>query len=252
MKWQETEKVPDSTYFLTADAEPHMASDGTITLLNGRGTRRGWGAPQVNTTVLIDDCDFLAVLVGFSHKHGGSQFYRYYIPNGQGPKRVTWAKLTDDEREMVLGAYEAQAPYWAKRPGKLRSEYKKPKDTKFTAYKVMRQVADDEFLSLFNDTAWTLGKRNAEAVGDAAVRWAEHSGGFYVHKSAERIVELFESKQLVGGKRDEDAHYVLVECECGGRQAQFSSGKVACTYCTPVRIVQKMEVDYAQMPETRP
>ena len=239
MKHRNTDQVPDSTYFRTGDAEPIIESDGSITLLNGEGTRRSsWGRPQVNTTILIDDCDFLAVLVGFSHKHGGSQFYRYYLPNGGKPQRVTWSKLTDHDRQRILDAYDDKAPYWAKKPGKLRSEYKKPSQAIFTAYKVMRYISDTEFLSLYNDTEWTLGTRKAEAVGDAAVKWAEHSGGFYVHKNQSKIVSLWENGNL-GEKRDDWKH-VLVRCECSGRVAEFSSGKLAVTYCKPIEIVQEV------------
>jgi hypothetical protein len=237
MEIKQTDQVPDDTYFRVGEAEPEI--DGNeIVVLNGQGTRRSWGAPQVNTTVLVEDCDFVACLIGFSHKHRGGQFYRYYIENGKGPQRVTWSKLTDDERRMVLDAYEEKAPHWARRPGKLRSEYRKPKTTKFTAYKIMRQVSDTEFLSLYDETKWTLGKRNGEAVGDDAVRYAEHSGGFYVHKDADRIKALWESKGLVPDRCYTDDDFVLIECECYGRQAHFSSGKVAVTYCTPVKVLE--------------
>lgn len=122
MKITETNQVPDSTCFRVGDAEPTINGDD-IEILNGQGTRRSsWGTPQVNTTILTETCDFVAALIGFSHKHGGGQFYRYYIANGKGPQRVTWSKLTDDERQIVIDAYEEKAPHWARRPGKLRSQ----------------------------------------------------------------------------------------------------------------------------------
>ncbi|MHC4984389.1 MAG: hypothetical protein ACYTF6_14630 [Planctomycetota bacterium] len=244
MDYRFTDQVPDSTYFRRGDAEPTVEKD-TVVLLDGQGTRRSsWGAPQVNSTVIVDECDFLAVLVGFSHKHGGGQFYRYYMNGTGGIKQLQWQQLTDDERALVLEAYKEKAPYWAKSPGKLRSEYAKPTLTTFVGYKIMRVVDDSHFLSLYDDTEWEIGKRNGQAVGANAGRWdytdqVVHDGGYYVHTDAEAIQTLFDERRLVPGRcYDEDAAYALVECECSGRTAHFSSGKIACTYVKPVKVVR--------------
>jgi len=240
MKYQMTDQIPDNTYFTVTNIEPTV-EDGTVTFPDGQGTGRGWGRPQANTTILIDDCDLLAALIGFSHKHGGGQFYRYYVPGKDGkPQRKTWRGLTEDEREMIRAAYDEKAPHWAKSPGKLTPERKAPSQDRFTAYKVLRQVSETEFLSLYDDTAWTIGKRNAEAVGDDALSEYDqrHAGGFYVHTDQARIVQLFKDNQLVpSSKVRPDAVHVLVECECYGRRAEFTSGKLAVTYCTPIKVI---------------
>jgi len=228
MKHQESNRVPDSTYFRTGDAEPTIEPDGSITLLNGHGSRRSsWGAPQVNTTVLIDEPDFLTVVVGFSHKHGGGQFYRYYTPAGQ----TDWAHLSDERQTAVLAAYESKAPSWARKPGKPRAERKSPEHTHFTAYKVMR-VAAGGFLSLYNDFGWQLGRRNADGVRE------NHAGGLYIHKDSERIVNLFDAGEL--GKVRPGWQHVLVECDCYGKTVEYDNGKIAVTYVTPLRVIREL------------
>jgi len=245
MEHRTENRVPDSTYFTVKNVEPDV-QDGAVVFYEGEGTRRSWGRPQANVTVLIDDCDLLAALVGFSHKHGGGQFYRYYVPGtGGAPTRKTWRSLTEDERVMVRAAYDERAPHWASSPGKLEPERKRPSNSKFTAFKVLRQTSDTTFLSLWNDTGWELGKRNAEAVGDDALREYDqrHAGGFYVHADQDRIVQLFEGGELAGKRttgHGPGTVYVLVECECYGRRAEFSSGKVAVTYCTPVKVIREL------------
>lgn len=226
--------IPDSTYFRTGDAEPTISDDGTITLYDGRGSRRGWGAPQVNTTVIVDTEDFLAVLVGFSHKHGGSQFYRYYVQTPTGPARRTWAQLTDDERSLILAAYEDKAPAWANRPGKLSTERAKPAASAFIGYKLMRQTAGGALISFYDLTTWELSKLRTEAATE------NHGGGYYVHTDPAQMRELHAAGKLVPVARRDDFEWTptLVKCECRGRTVTYSSGKIAVTYCKPVEIVE--------------
>ena len=113
-----SKNVPDFTYFRTGDAEP-LIRDNQIEVLNGQGSRRSsWGAPGVTSTVLVQSESFVAVHVGFHHKHGGGQFYRYFVVENDVPRRVNWVKLTNEQRQMVI---DAPKPYWAKAPGKLRA-----------------------------------------------------------------------------------------------------------------------------------
>lgn len=245
MKTVVSTAIPDSTYFRTGNVEPVVNGD-TITLTEGRGSRRSWGAPQVNNTIVVNDCDFCAVLTGFSHKHGGGQFWRYFIRQESGEiVRKTWAQLTDDERQTVLDNLD-KAPGWAKSPGKMRADYVKPTDTRFDAYKILRVIGDDEFESLYDSTRWTLNKRNGQAVADDAgvdeYGRVKHDGGFYVHEDADKIRELWASETLVPADRITTGTYALVRCECSGRVRRFSSGKLAVTYCRPVEVVETFTV----------
>ena len=117
-------ECPDGTYFRTGDVEP-IINGSIIELTAGEGSRRSWGRPQTNNTIVYQDCDFIAIHTGFSHKHGGGQFWRYFVQLDDGIVRKTWRGLTDDERQIVLDNLN-NAPSWAKSPGKLRSEYRRP------------------------------------------------------------------------------------------------------------------------------
>lgn len=111
--------VPDTTYFRTDDCSPFF-EDGVLYVYNGRGARRFWGCPQVTSTAIVSGLDDItSVHVGFSHKHGGGQFYRHYRKEDQ----VAWRCLTDSERAIIIDGYKRMAPSWAKSPGKLKSEY---------------------------------------------------------------------------------------------------------------------------------
>lgn len=115
----ESSEVPDSTYFTTKDADP-VIDGNRITMLNGRGTRRSWGSPQVSSKVIANNANLLVVHVGFSHKHGGGQFYRYYRYESGKLCRVTWRNIGNEERKMVINAWIKNAPTWAKSPGILK------------------------------------------------------------------------------------------------------------------------------------
>lgn len=145
-------KSPDSTYFNTSAAEPELERDEqgaqVLKLVNGTGTRRSsWGEPGVTSTVILDADNLVAVHVGFHHKHGGSQFWRYYRWNGDEWQQVAWTGLSDEDRERVLIAHEDRSPSWAKVPGKLRKNYIKPTSNARTTYKLV-EVVDGKFLSV--------------------------------------------------------------------------------------------------------
>ena len=124
MNIQEVYTVPDSTYFTLSDVAPEIKGD-TIATCGGHGTPRSWGAPQCTTTAVVNADDFCALHVGFSHMHRGGQGWFYFVRTDTGIARRTWARLTDDERELVLHNLD-KSPAWAKSPGKLRADYVKP------------------------------------------------------------------------------------------------------------------------------
>jgi len=235
----------DSTYFTATDCEPFVEAK-RVHYYDGNGSRRSWGAPQVTTTIVVDECDFLALHFGFSHKHRGGQAWRYYVMDKGTPTRKLWRSLTDDERQLVLDN-EDKAPRWAKSPGKLRADYRKPTHTAFTGYKILRDKGDGTFSSLYDGTEWEIGKRNGEAVDprSGSDGWGNHhhGGGFYVHKEVDSLMKLWEQRDLVPERCYEPGQYALVECECSGRQAHFSSGKVAVTYCKPVKVQSHISLE---------
>ena len=141
--------VPDSTYFRVGEAEPEI-QDGKLYLIHGRGTRRSWGSPQVTSTIVLNDNDLTSVHVGFSHKHGGSQFWRHYK---KGERKV-WRQLTEEDKLRIIDAYKENAPGWANVPGKLKVEcLPNCKKTEYDsagniiAYKYLKLLADGNFMS---------------------------------------------------------------------------------------------------------
>lgn len=99
--------IPDSTYFTMSDVTPECAGS-TLTVWNGKGTRRSWGAPGVESTVVVNYGTFAAVHVGFHHKHRGGQGWFYFVAN----EYKTWAQLTEAQQKRVLKAFgEHKAPF---------------------------------------------------------------------------------------------------------------------------------------------
>lgn len=239
--------VPDSTYFRVGDAEPIVGRDGSLTLLDGKGSRRGWGAPGVTSTLVFQDCDLVAVHIGFHHKHGGGQFWRYYTTDGETIRQVAWAKLPDETRQNILDAAKVKAPSWAKEPGKLRAEYSKPNTRKLTTYKVVA-LEGDRMLSLYDGrTLYQIGTRLTKAVAeDAGIDdWGEikHDGGYYSHPTPEAVLKLLAGGNLVPKSCLEGVDTVaLLECEASGRIARFPNGKIASTYIKPIRVLDTISL----------
>lgn len=243
----ESNDVPDSTYFRTGDAEPTFDNEiRTIEILNGNGTSRSWGRPGVTSTVVLETLDLVAIHVGFHHKHGGGQFWRYYQINGD-IKQVSWGSLDDDTRSAIL---EAKRPSWAKAPGKLRSQYKSanPKKNLFTAYKICGINDNGELTSLYDtDIVYEIGRTKVQAARGGYSHWTGetvHGGGWYVHLDAQSTIDLYLAEKLVNRDRMQP-RAALVKCECWGNTVEFPSGKIAVTYCKPVELMQEIELELA-------
>lgn len=223
--------IPDSTYFTMSDVSPEFDPiTWTVTIFDGKGSRRSWGAPQVNSTVVVNNDDFVAVHVGFSHKHRGGQGWFYF----NADERITWAKLSDEQRQLVL---DAKKPSWAKVPGKLSSQKQKPAANIQTAYKLVKVLDDGRMVSLYdNKTVYSIGKRLTQKAQD------DHNGGFYAYPSVEGMMALWSNKELVPKRCYEDVNKVAVlEVEISGTIVKYG-GKVAATYLRPVKVLEIREV----------
>lgn len=227
--------VPDGTYFTSASCEPVLKGD-TLTILNGSGSRRSsWGAPGVTSTILVVSESLVTIHVGFHHKHRGGQFYRYYRLTGADWQQVVWAKLADEERAVVLTACQQKAPSWAKVPGKLRAENKKPAPlTTQTTYKLVRIDGDNRLWSVYDDeTEYIQGKRLAERAIE------DHHGGYYSYPESAQVLRLFHDGTLFPERCYQTVmDLALIECEISGTILEYENGKLASTYLRPVRILQ--------------
>ncbi len=167
-----SDEVPDGTYFRVSSVEPRLDGD-TLTVLDGQGSRRSWGRPGVTSTVVLNEDDLCAIHVGFYHKHGGGQFWRYYVPDEDGWRQAEWRELDDATRQRVLAAAEKKAPYWAKSPGKLRSQRRKPTIHRMTTWKVVR-VEEGRMVSVYDgETEYKIGRTMRQKALPV------HLGGYY-------------------------------------------------------------------------
>lgn len=231
----ESSNVPDNTYFTTGDTEPEINNDGSLTIYDGKGTyRSSWGAPGVTSTVILDDDDLVAVHVGFHHKHGGGQFWRYYTTDGTETRQIEWRQIPDEARQRILDAAKRFAPSWAKAPGKLRAQYAKPALRTMTSYKLVRLEANGSLRSLYDgSTEYQIGKRLAQRAE------AGHGGGWYSQPTQAQVMALWNTGALVPDRCVvEGVAYALIECEIGGTIIRYDNGKLSSTYLTPLRVVE--------------
>jgi hypothetical protein len=103
--------------FSISDVAPRIEG-GRLVLTEGKGERHSWGRSVVTTTVLLNQRDFVAVHVGFHHKHRGGQGYFYFVRVGAAWTRKTWNQLTVRQQAKVI-AHSTRLPNWAKAPGKI-------------------------------------------------------------------------------------------------------------------------------------
>lgn len=237
MRIHTSNSVPDGTYFRTSDAEPTIENDGSITIYDGEGTRRSsWGAPGVHSTVVLDDDDLCVIHVGFFHKHGGGQFWRYYTTTGNRVNRITWPQLPDELRKRVLAATANKAPRWAKAPGKLRTQYTQRGPNHRTAYKLVQKIGERMY-SLFDpEVEYVVGQMLTD------VAKPDHNGGYYAYPEPETVIQLWFSGDLVPDRcyKDEKT-MVLLQVELTGRIINYPNGKMAASHLRSIAIVKEWE-----------
>lgn len=210
--------VPNTTYFRSSDVAPQLAGE-TLTLWHGKGTRRSWGAPQVCSTVVVETDTFIAVHVGYSHKHRGGQQWYYFLNR----ERYTWNQLSDALQRLVLDNSH-KAPHWAKVPGKRRTETA----TAQIAYKLVK-VVDGKMLSLYDGTTeYIIGKRLVQKARNG------HRGGYYAYRTIEELDAALRSDSLVpSGCLDGVDRVALLKCELNGTIITYGT-KLAATYLRPL------------------
>ena len=241
--------VVDDTYSRTDEHAPTIDANG-ITIYTGRGSSRSWGTPGTTSTIVLNDDDFCAIHVGFHHKHGGGQFWRYYTTDGVTVSAVEWRQIPDEQRVRILAAYDAKAPGWAKSPGKLRANYAKPSKAARTAYKLVEVRADGTMASLYDgETIYTLGKRLAQAAHGGVDDYGEvrHSGGYYAHPTRGQVSRLYISGGLVPASCLEGVREMaMLEVEISGTIIEYPNGKLAATYLKPVAVLATFTRETAQ------
>lgn len=97
---------------------------------------------------------------------------------------------------------------------------------KETCYKIVA-VADD-FISVFDNSPWTLGKARREASTKS------HDGGFYVFPTVEDALIAWNNRQAFADEWMTAERYSLLECECSGRRYLHDNKKICVTQVRPV------------------
>lgn len=236
MRIQKSDKIPDDTYFTLSDVEP-VVNGNILTIYNGKGTRRNWGQPGADSSVVVNTGTFTAVHVGFHHKHRGGQGWFYYVSR----ERRTWAQLDDKQRKQVLAKLH-RAPAWAHTPGKLSSERKKPTIEKRTAYKLVELTDDSRLISLYDGVAteYVIGKTYRQAAKP------RHQGGYYSFPTPEHAKALDHRVIMEDGRGEyptDSPTLALLEVSIGGRIIEYSGSKIASTSLKPIRILEAWIVD---------
>ncbi len=221
MEIQINTNVPDSTYSRTGDHEPYFKNN-TLYIVDGKGTHRGWGIPQTTSTIVLNDNDLTSIHIGFSHKHGGSQFWRHYKNNIQ----VMWKKLDDTDRLRILDAYREKAPKWANIPGKITIEYLNNPNNPFLqierdnvggiiAYKYLYKREDSKYCSFVSSSdgdiyIWENNSLDADRLPED-----NNTNGIYAAKCKDSpILNAYNNRY----------HAVLLQLLLSGKIIEFKMG----------------------------
>lgn len=90
---------PDDTYFRSSDVMPYVDEGGVLHLVDGEGTHRRWGTPNVSSYVTWLTREVFSVEVTGWHKHtvspvGGT--YYFVLEEGRFVRRRANAKTVKD------------------------------------------------------------------------------------------------------------------------------------------------------------
>lgn len=249
--------VINAAWLDRAQLEPILQqnADGLWLLsVRRQGKHSSFDVPYIGSEILLasEELGLVVVLVGYhgsqTEKYGRlgymtqkGQFYRYYQQQAAGEwTRVDWRVLNDELRQLIIDTVDAQAPEWARRPGKLQSERKPPaKHVTMTSYKVVRLI-DGRYYSLYNpEQEYILGQRVKEPAKSG------HRGGFFSYPTTELATQYLERcmKHLPYHADVATPELALLECEVGGKIIDYGGHKMASTYLRPLRVIEVRAVE---------
>ncbi len=99
-----------------------------------------------------------------------------------------------------------------------------------TGYKALTADAEGNLVSVWDESAWPLGKTRIEAAT------ADHSGGFYYYASLDEVLAAAADNDIFGDAR-EHQNLLIARVEVAGREYVTSSGKRCATRIKPVEII---------------
>jgi hypothetical protein len=251
-----TSDVLDESYLDRSMIEPRLSqnADGLWVLsVRRQGAHRQFNVPFIGSEIIVSDAELglVVVLVGYhgsaTEKYGRlgymtqkGQFYRYYRQAETGDwKQVYWRALNDELRTLIIETVESSGLEWARVPGKLSSERKRPaKIVEMTSYKVVRFI-DGRYYSLYDPgTEYILGERMKQRAKP------NHGGGFYSFPTVEMGANFLEScaRFIPFPSELTTMQVALVECEVGGRIISYGH-KMSSTYLCPMRVLEIRDIE---------
>jgi len=230
MRSKYSKEIIDSAYFSMSQVTPEIINDSKgqyLSLFNFEGSERAWGKPRCHSHIVVNERNFCAIHVAFSHKHRGGQGWHYFTrKNGRGIRKVTAAKLTPKQRQTVLDYHSSMAA-WVKLPIR-HAGHPTRNGERYTKYKHVA-VVEGRYYSIFDGGEYLLNKRYTQKVRP------HHDGGYYVHATIEGASEAkFPSSSFNYGAMDR----AILECEVSGSCIHYNS-KEAWTHMRPLRCVSE-------------
>lgn len=224
------EKRNDAPYSpLRSQIEPELKEDG-LHIYHAREV----GEAFYDSHIFMQEDDLVVILVGYGwrwrkNKWKGGHFYRHYKDGAA----VLWKALSEADKLRVLDVeMPAELAKWAKPPGKLKCDYKKPSFHKrvqrdnagsIIAYKYLSYDAERNlFKSIFyGETEWPDNSLTADALPEE-----NNTNGIYCAKTHDspilrsygrnsdvKLVKLLLAGTVIEfthGYRAEEAHIVEV------------------------------------------
>jgi hypothetical protein len=114
-----------------------------------------------------------------------------------------------------------------------KSKYGAPANKIRTGYKMVERDESGKLISVWDKSAWDLGKTRIEAATP------DHRGGYYYYASIEEAINAAAANETFGDARNH-RRLVVVEVKASGRHYQYHSEhgiKLCATRITPVREV---------------
>lgn len=151
------------------------------------------GRAEINTIVAVNTESLVSVLVGYRYTgrkyNGGSQYWQHYIYDGRDWQRMSWKKLDDGQRMLILDAWQSDdVPGWANCPGKLVRDYLRPGELRrlevdeqgtIYGYKYLILREDGQYCSPnYPEIVWVGGELEADQEPSR-----ENTHGIYAMKS---------------------------------------------------------------------
>lgn len=237
--------VPHDYGFHDRDVEPILANmpwGARLTLVTGAYQCPGAQAlTWVEALTVLEDPDLASVHVSYQHAraYGGTrQFWRHYRVSGEGLwEQVQWTKLTSEQQERVLDAYDIAA---------LRNTWRSPGMSKSQRAFESRRVLDT--FKLVGATTQADGSTRLHSIYNPAITYYlglelhqraqdGHRGGYYSYQvdDVDALIERFYSGAMFPGPvYHRTMDLVALRCRARGRVIPYGDGKIASAFLLPL------------------